>query len=177
MRRLLAPSVALVLLVSFGCGTSTTTTKIDSPIADVPVALKQVTAAKLEEALAEHKGRILVVDCWFLGCSPCVAKFPEFVAMRNELSKQGIAFASVDVMVSENEITEKVLGFLKKQNAAFPNYLLNDKEDLADLWQERNRIVGTPATLVYHRNGELLKNFEDAKLDKVKKYVLEVAKK
>ena len=181
MRRFLASSVALVLLGAVGCGdaakTGPTATRLDTSIADVPVELKQVTAAKLDEALAENRGRILVVDCWVLGCAPCVAKFPEFVAMRNELSKQGIAFASLDVMPSEADRSELVLAFLKKQNAAFPNYLLNDKPNLVDMWTDRHTVEATPATLVFDRQGELLKNFQDGSADKVRKFVLEAAKK
>lgn len=175
MRRFILLAAVPILFALVGCGNDGP--RIDTPIEDIPVELKQVNTAKLDEALASYKGRIVVVDCWFLGCRPCVEKFPEFVEMRAELAKEGIACLSLDVMPSEAASSDKVLGFLKKQNAAFPNYLLNDTEAKTDLWLERNQVIGTPATLVYDRKGELLRNLEDAKAEKVKKYAREAAKK
>ncbi|MCU0706141.1 MAG: hypothetical protein MUF18_19430 [Fimbriiglobus sp.] len=68
MRHRLFP---LLAVLAIGCGTgTTTTTKISAPPITGPVGpveLTPVTAADLDKAIAAHKGKVVLIDCWFLG--------------------------------------------------------------------------------------------------------------
>ena len=81
MRRLLP---ALVLLA--GCDSSPAPparTPTSAAVQTKPVELVPVSAAGLDAALADLRGKVVLVDVWFLGCKPCVKKFPGFVELHN----------------------------------------------------------------------------------------------
>jgi hypothetical protein len=56
---------ALLLVAAFGCGGPA-----DRPLAQTPTAgvtLAEVSVAGLEAAVAEQKGKVVLLDVWFLG--------------------------------------------------------------------------------------------------------------
>jgi len=62
MRLAIAPAVLAVALVA-GCGTNA-----PAPTAgDIPIVLKPVTVAELDTFVAAQKGKVVLIDCWFLG--------------------------------------------------------------------------------------------------------------
>lgn len=65
MRRAILPLLAVALAV--GCGGRTTTNT--TPVSDAggTVTLTPTTVADLEKTIASHKGKVVVIDCWFLG--------------------------------------------------------------------------------------------------------------
>lgn len=76
--------------------------------------------------------------------------------MHRRYGKDGLVCVSVSV--DELERKDKALAFLKKREAEFSNYLLDEK---ADVWQNKLKLTGTPAVLVYGRDGSLVRKFED----------------
>ncbi len=48
-------------------------------------------------ALADYRGRPLVVNMWATWCAPCVAEMPDFAALSEELGEQ-VAILGVDTM-------------------------------------------------------------------------------
>ncbi len=62
MRLALSPAILAVALAA-GCGTGT-----PAPTAgDIPIELKPVTVADLDTFVAAQKGKVVLIDCWFLG--------------------------------------------------------------------------------------------------------------
>lgn len=126
--------------------------------ADKPaVELKEASVADLTSAVAAQKGKVVVIDCWFLACGPCVKKFPHVVGVHERLAAEGMVLMSLDIL--QDELTEKdnVVAFLKKQNAAFPNFIFKDKQATVDKWQETHDAEATPALVVFNRKGEWVK--------------------
>ncbi len=145
MRRLLPLLFALVA----GCASV-------PPAADTPadsVSLKPVTVAELKDIVASHKGKVVVIDCWFRGCPPCVKKFPHMMDLRRELEKDGMVLMTLDVYLEEYKIKDEVLEFLRKQKSTGPNYIFKDHEDFADKWKFENKAMDAPALVVYDRDG------------------------
>lgn len=62
MRRALLP---LLAVVAAGCGTPAPVG--NPPAATDKVELTAVTVADLDRAIASHKGKVVVIDAWFLG--------------------------------------------------------------------------------------------------------------
>ena len=116
--------------------------------------LKPISIAELEKAIADQKGKVVVLDIWFLDCAPCVKKFPSFVELHNAHASEGLICMSVDIEMSENEKKDKVLEFLKEKGATFSNVIIDDTEAARDAWQERNDANATPSYVVYNRKGE-----------------------
>ena len=62
MRRLL-PLFALLA----GCNPTPPPTATAPPAAADSVTLTPVSVADLDKAIASHKGKVVLIDCWFLG--------------------------------------------------------------------------------------------------------------
>jgi hypothetical protein len=72
-------------------------------------------------------------------------------------------------------IQEKLLKFLKEKKAAFPNFLLNETDEV---WQDKLKILGPPAVFVFDREGKPAKKFtENFTYEDVEKLVAELIKK
>lgn len=118
-----------------------------------PVDLTAVSAKELDAAIASHKGKVVLVDCWYLACGPCVKKFPNLVALHKKYSKDGLVCISVDVFPEELERKDQVLEFLKKKGAVFPNYILKDDKNNEE-WQKPHGIEFTPWLILFDKSGK-----------------------
>ena len=114
--------------------------------------------------VAEHKGKVVVLDLWSTSCEPCMIEFPYLV----ELHKQHGGDKLVCVSVScdfvgikgkpPESYKERVLEFLTQQDAKFPNVLLNVEPDVLF---EKLDLASNPAVFVFGRDGELAKRFDN----------------
>lgn len=66
MRRGIIP---LLAVLAAGCGGGGTSTNTPAPPAGSPgkVELTRVSVAELDAAIASHKGKVVLIDAWFLG--------------------------------------------------------------------------------------------------------------
>lgn len=152
MRRI-AFLLTVVVVVLAGCGADDTPTK-PRPRTNVgKIELQETTVAGLEKRIAENKGKVVMIDVWFLGCAPCVKKFPHFVDLHDSYAKEGLVCISLDVYGEELKESGKVLEFLKKQDADTINLIFKDDDKTIDAWQEGNDAVSTPAYVVFDRKG------------------------
>src|SRR5262245_36883995 len=82
------------------------------------VDVTEVRAADFQKALADQKGKVVVIDCWATWCAPCVKKFPHLVEMHKKYAEKGLVCISLsmDKYGDEDEYKkEKVLKFLKEK--------------------------------------------------------------
>ncbi len=115
--------------------------------------LKPAEFAKFKEST---KGQVLVLNFWATWCGPCVAEFPEFVALDAQYKTKGVKV----VGISADEVTDlktKVTAFLKEQKAAFQNFVqdTDDPQQMIDVvdkeWQG-----ALPTTFVFDKQGTLV---------------------
>ena len=168
----LATSVAVAGCQTKEGGTSLPP-QVATPAPAEAVTLREVTVEGFQKALAEQKGKVVLIDVWFLGCAPCVKKFPSFVALHSKYAGEGVTGMSLDIMASEVAKKDRVQDFLTKQNAAFPNFILNDTEANIDAWMERYQAIPTPALVIYGRNGEYVKTLTEATPEQIEAAVKE----
>lgn len=69
----------------------------------------------------------------------------------------------MSVSVDELEDKEKALKFLQKQEAAFANYILDEK---AEVWQDHWGFIGPPAVFVFAPDGKMAGRFDHNDPDK-----------
>jgi len=102
----------------------------DAPTKPAEVTVEEVRGDALDAAIAKHKDKVVVVDLWATWCETCVKKFPHFVSMHRKYSGKGLVCISVCMeRLTENTYSkDKVLAFLKKKEAAFPNYVVAEPE-------------------------------------------------
>lgn len=154
MRTLTGLVAALALpLALAGCGSPDP--RPDDATADGPaVALSPITASEMDAAIASHAGKVVLVDCWFLGCAPCVKKFPHLVEVHEKYKGRGLVVMSLDVIEEEWDSRGKVLDFLKEKKATFPNYIAhNDPKGFSE-WKDKYDANATPTYVLFDRSGK-----------------------
>ncbi len=144
--------------------------------AEPEVKLEKIKAAEVEKMIAAHLGKVVCVDVWAEFCPPCKKKFPHLVQLHKDLAKEGLVCISLSVDLEEN--LDGALGFLKKQGATFPNYILWDSETEKDLLEKKFEHTAPPIFHVYDRTGKRIKTWEGGiKENEIDELVHELLKK
>lgn len=73
--------------------------------------------------------------------------------MHRKYAPDGLVCVSTDMMPDELTSQERIVGFLRKVNATFPNYIFRDSQANADMWTTKYGIEYTPAVLIFDRQG------------------------
>ena len=142
-----------------GLGMSWIGTASAEPPAGAPVEVKIVKYQEMLNAIRQLRGKVLVVDFWADTCLICKKEFPNLVQMNRKYGPLGLAAVSVCLDdPSQPGATDKVVRFLRSQNATFTNFILNEKPEF---WQEKLNFDGPPSVFVFDRQGEIKKQFKD----------------
>jgi thiol-disulfide isomerase/thioredoxin len=159
-------SLALAAAALLGCTESSPPRargKQESAVADVPVRI--VDLAGLDAALAEKKGRPLLVNFWAIWCAPCVEELPDLmeVARAHRADGAEVLGVSYDFMVpgvSRDEVEGKVKSFLAQRGFELPT-LIYDGPDY-DAINERFDLPGdVPVTLAIDASGTIVDRQND----------------
>jgi thiol-disulfide isomerase/thioredoxin len=136
----------------------TTETSTDSG-SEVTVEVKSWT--EVQQMVADHRGKVVVVDVWSTWCEPCMEEFPNLVKLHRQFP-DSVACISVDIdyIGRKDEPPEsfrnEVLAFVSEHQATFQNVISSDTdEDVLDALE----VGSIPAVLVYDREGNLKKKF------------------
>ena len=84
-----------------------------------------LTLAPLDRAgydtfLADHTGKVVLVDFWATWCTSCLEGFPQTVALHERYADQGLVVATV--AVNEEEDEPQIVEFLQQQSAPFHHF-------------------------------------------------------
>lgn len=127
-----------------------------------PVQVKLLNYDQLQELIASHKGKVVVMDCWSTSCEPCVKEFPNLVAIHKKYGPEKVACISLSFdyegLGKPEDVMPVVQEFLQKQGATFDNVL--GTEDSETLYKKME-LASVPAVYVYDRDGKLAKRFDN----------------
>jgi thiol-disulfide isomerase/thioredoxin len=84
------------------------------PVAALPIELDGV-----KKLLKNDTNDLCLVNIWSTRCGPCVAEFPELVEINRMYRNR--EFVLVGLNVEGNEARDRVMAFLKKNEASFAN--------------------------------------------------------
>lgn len=104
-------------------------------------------------ALADYKGKVVVLDFYATWCEPCRAETPHLVRLQSEYGPKG--FQVIGLNVGGDEDREKVPAYAKEFNIPYP--LAYPDDDLVTKYLSDNENI--PQSFVFDRNGNLLKRF------------------
>lgn len=95
--------------------------------------------------------------------------------MQKKYAKDGLVAISVSLDdPSEKGVKEKVVKVLQKQQAAFENFILDEKPEV---WQKQFEIEGPPCVFVFNRDGKYQKFSMGEKYSTIEKVVAQLLKK
>lgn len=101
-------------------------------------------------------------------------EFPHLVEMHKKLASQGFAAISVDLDdAGDKESMDRVQDYLKRQQAAFTNLVLNEKPEY---WQEQLPFTGPPYVFVFNREGRIALQTNNPDYKKINLLVEELLK-
>ena len=152
------PAAVEVAEVTDGVPQSDAATKSDTSQVDLQI----LDWEGLQRLIAARRGKVVVLDCWSTSCAPCIREFPNLVALQkkhnpDDLSCISLSFDYEGIGRPEDE-RQRVLAFLKKQNAKFTNVLSSLDSDALTAKLE---IPSIPAVFVHDRQGHLHKRFDN----------------
>ena len=114
----------------------------------VPEVAKEVV---LDSILAQHRGKVLFVDFWYVYCVSCKAAMLEMEPVRTELAARGVEF----LYITGDKASPK--GHWERMIRGMPgtHYRLPD-EAYRYLIDERFRMPGLPYYLIVDRKGGIV---------------------
>ena len=102
------------------------------------------------------RGKVLVLNFWATWCGPCVAEFPELVAIDAKYRDKGMKLVGITAD-DPGDVQPKVIPFIKKQKVKF-DIVLQDTEDPQEMMDKITKEWSgvLPATFVYDKQGNLV---------------------
>jgi thiol-disulfide isomerase/thioredoxin len=126
------------------------------------VQLSIVSFDGIQERIARHRGKVVVMDAWSTSCPPCLAEFHNLVELDKKYGRDQLACLSLSFdfegLGDPEEQRERVLKFLRSQGATFENLMSNEESDAL---YRKFKLASVPAVFVYDRAGQLRKRFDN----------------
>jgi thiol-disulfide isomerase/thioredoxin len=139
----------------------TTTAAHTEPTAG-EVRLSIVDFEGIQQRIAAHRGKVVVMDAWSTSCPPCLAEFHNLVELHKNQAAKDVACISLSFdfegLGQPEEQQEPVLKFLRSQGATFENLLASEDSDTL---YRKFKLAAVPAVFVYDRAGNLRKRFDN----------------
>lgn len=147
----LLAAAALVALLTYGVASSGPDTSIDERLAagervEAPVRDLPVLGSGGTGSLADHRGRVVVLNVWASWCPPCVSEMPLLQRTHDRIEPRGGMVLGIDTQ----DASEDALKFLREKRIDFPS--LRDRE------REYGRALGVsgyPETFLIDREGRI----------------------
>ena len=109
-------------------------------------------------ALADYRGKVVLLDFWATWCAPCLEEIPHFVEMQQKYGPQGMQV----IGISMDDNAKPVQAFYQQQKMNYP-VAIGD----AKLAERYGGVLGLPVTFVIDREGRIAKKFVGATDTKV----------
>jgi thiol-disulfide isomerase/thioredoxin len=120
-------------------------------LSELPYPAPALNAKSLDGkpvTLADHAGKVVLVDFWATWCAPCIKSMPELQKLHEKYAAQGVVVLGLSV----DEDPKKVPKFLKSKKVTYP-IAIDSGEPLAfQSWG----VKAVPAAFLVDRNGKVV---------------------
>ena len=177
-RRVLCSMVAGLAMLAVGCGTNPVepppalsaaaspatpaTTLVSAPKAAAPIDVAFVDHDGLMAAVAAHRGKIVVLDCWSTSCPPCIKEFPGLVALAKKYPADVVCLSlafDYEGIGKPDDALPAIREFLHSVGAGGIGNMLVREE--ADTMYRKLDLDSVPAVYVWKADGTLARRFDD----------------
>lgn len=138
--------------------------KQESGESGTAIKLTELNWTQLQEIVATHKGKVVVVDIWSTSCEPCLREFPHLVELQKRHPNDVVCISfDCDFIGAKNKpVAHYRDRVLKQLNSQHAEPLINTMSTVAadELFQQLD-IDSIPAVYVYDRTGKLSKRFDN----------------
>jgi peroxiredoxin len=101
-------------------------------------------------SIADHKGKVVLIDFWATWCPPCRAEVPNVVATYKKYHSQGFDI----IGVSLDQDRQKLLSFTKENNMSWPQFF--DGQGWENKLAAKYGVQAIPATYLLDGNGAII---------------------
>ena len=150
-RHALVPAVVVLVVMAAACSGRDGASGADDPLGakamnEPAPALAGDTVGGGTAALADLRGKVVVVNFWATWCTPCRAEQPELVRLSDDYRHKGVEFLGV----LERDDTAKARAWLKEFGVPYPSIV-----DEPGAWADDFAFFGLPDTYVIDRAGTI----------------------
>jgi len=123
--------------------------------ASLPVTVNEISIDGITELIQNKSQKLRLINVWATWCGPCTMEFPDFIII--DRMYRGRDFEFVSISTDKSERKEKVLEFLKEQQASNKNYIFTG----SDVYQliealDPNWKGALPYTLLVEPGGKIV---------------------
>lgn len=150
-----------------GCVIALTTAAFSLVAAPLKVgnSFPDLSKFKLEGALPDLNGKVVLVDFWASWCAPCKESFPTMNDLQKRYGPQGLIIIAVNV----DENNSDMVDFLKKHKAEFTVV-----RDAGQKLVDEVNVSTMPTSFLIDRNGKVRFTHSGFRGDEKKKYEQEI---
>ena len=141
LKKLLLPIIVITVLVFLGFQLSNKSSAPD---------VKFTTIDGKEIAMADLKGKVVLINFWATDCPGCIKEMPALVKTYNEFSNKGFEVIAVAMPYDP---PAQVLNYAKQKALPFP--VMHD--GLSEITEKFGGISLTPTTYIFDKQGHLLR--------------------
>jgi len=119
------------------------------------VGLEMINADGTKELIKNDSGKLRLVSVWATWSGCCTAEFEKLVGINRMY--RGRDFEMITISADSPDRKDRILSFLKKQQASCKNYLF-DSEDKYQLMEavDKDSLGGIPYTLLIQPGGKII---------------------
>jgi cytochrome c biogenesis protein CcmG, thiol:disulfide interchange protein DsbE len=144
-------AAALVALLTYGVVAQGPDTSLDQALqegkrVEAPVKALPRLGADGTGSLADHKGKVVVLNVWASWCLPCQSEMPLLQRTQNRIAPQGGMVLGVDAQ----DAPDDALRFLRKKKITFPSLRDRDRD-----YARKYGVSAYPETFLIDRQGRI----------------------
>jgi cytochrome c biogenesis protein CcmG/thiol:disulfide interchange protein DsbE len=144
-------AAALVALLTYGVVAQGPDTSLDQALqegkrVEAPVKELPKLGADGTGSLADHKGKVVVLNVWASWCLPCQSEMPLLQRTQRQIESEGGLVLGVDTQDSPSD----ALAFLRKKKITFPSLRDRDRD-----YAHKYGVSAYPETFLIDRQGRI----------------------
>jgi len=144
-------AAALVALLAYGVASTGPDTSLDEALlagerVEAPIRDLPRLGAGGTGSLADHAGKVVVLNVWASWCPPCTKEMPLLQRTHERIGARGGVVLGIDTQ----DASEDALDFLRDKRITFPSLRDRDREYGRDFG-----VSGYPETFLIDRDGRI----------------------